>query len=93
MSETSPLVCKTSKRKEVCRAYYERHCEKLKAKSSEYYHSNKERYQNRYFANKEEMKAYNQEYRKTHREALNRAQREYRARKKERELNQASPIE
>lgn len=92
MSEKLP-VSKASNRKEVCKAYYERHCDKLKAKSSEYYHANKEKYQNRYVAKKDELKAYNQEYRKNHREALNRAQREYRLRKKDSQLNQASPIE
>ena len=82
MSE-NPSPTKADKRREVCRAYYERNCEKLKAKSSEYYQTHKEQYQLRYAERKDELKAYHQEYRKTHRDAFNRAQREYRQRKKQ----------
>ena len=75
-------VDKETRRKEICRAYYERHCEKLRAKSAQYYKDNKERCLERSIADKEKLKEYSREYRKANRDKVNATQRAYRARKK-----------
>lgn len=103
MADNLP-VDKQAKRKEVCQRFYAKHKEKLCEKSNQYYHANKDKYHVRYETKKADIAEYNKEYRKNNREALNRAQREYRARKKAeiaainnasiaKALGQASPTE
>jgi TRAP-type C4-dicarboxylate transport system substrate-binding protein len=79
-----------SKRKEVCKAYYERNADKLKQKAAEYYLANKDRYKKRYEERREELKEYNREYQRSHRETINQTQKAYRERVKARKASQAS---
>lgn len=81
MADITPID-KQAKRKEICQRFYAKHKEKLCEKSNEYYRNNKDKYHARYESKKAEIAEYNKEYRRKNREALNQAQKEYRARKK-----------
>lgn len=91
MSEKTPIIDKQAKRKDICKAYYERNKDKIKNNSLKYYYDNKEKYQQRYQENKDQLKLYNSEYAKTHREKLNETQRKYRERVKAKKASQLSP--
>lgn len=94
MSEVSLLQTKEAeslnKRKVVCKAYYDRNCDKIKQKASEYYHANKDRYKKRYEEKRDELKEYNREYQRKHRESINKTQKAYRERVKAKKASQQS---